>query len=253
MLNVVRRSQIIGWIAIDSSTTNSFGELEEVWLDDSGRIAYFSGGETYLPVEKIAGVGMGAVSVYYPPLEDTPENLRCLHEITVESTLGEPLGWVEDFLFDWQTGEIAAYIVAGEIAAPCGGRAVLYPEDVEEIAIDKVIIREDVKHQLEANSEGLKGFFSEKSQQVQHLVHIIGDRLHHLISPSDKPEVVRVKIKEVSDEVAASTNHPHYALQEATEFLQEQWHSVQQSIARAGERAKASLDAAWKQIHQTKS
>ncbi|MBD2678595.1 MULTISPECIES: photosystem reaction center subunit H [Nostoc] len=260
MLNVVRRSQIIGWIAIDSSTANSFGELEEVWLDDSGRIAYFSGGETYLPVKRIAGVGMGAVSVYYPPVEDTPENLRRLHEITVESTLGEPLGWVEDFLFDWQTGEIAAYIVAGEIAAPFGGRAVLYPEDVEEIAINKVIISEDVKHQLEAESEGLKGFFSEKSQQVQHLVHIIGvgvarrrHRLDHLISPSDKPEVVRVKIKEVSDEVAGSTNHPHHALQEATEFLQEQWHSLQQSITRAGERAKASLDAAWKQIHQIKS
>jgi len=253
MLNVVRRSQIIGWIAIDSSTANSFGELEEVWLDDSGRIAYFSGEKTYLPVEGIAGVGMGAVSVYYPPVEDTPENLRRLHEITVESTLGENLGWVEDFLFDWQTGEIAAYIVAGEIAAPFGGRAVLYPEDIEEIAIDKVIIREDVKHQLEAESEGLKSFLSEKSQQVQHLVHIIGDRLHHVISPSDKPEVVRVKIKEVSDEVAASTNHPHHALQEATEFLQEQWHSLQQSIARAGDRTKSSLEAAWKQIHQTKS
>ncbi|WP_414753982.1 photosystem reaction center subunit H [Anabaena sp. CCY 9910] len=260
MLNVVRRSQIIGWMAIDSSTANSLGELEEVWLDDSGRIAYFSGGETYLPVEKIAGVGMGAVSVYYPSVEDRPENLRCLHEITVESTLGEPLGWVEDFLFDWQTGKISAYIVAGEIADRFGSRSVLYPEDVEEIAIDKVIIREDVKHQLEAESEGLKGFFSEKSQQVQHLVHIIGvgvarrrHRLHHVISPSDKSEVVRVKIKEVSDEVAASTNHPHHALQEATEFLQEQWHSLQQSIARAGDRAKSSLDAAWKQIHQTKS
>ncbi|WP_414753934.1 hypothetical protein [Anabaena sp. CCY 9910] len=55
MLNVVRCSQIIGWIAIDRSTANSLGELEEVWLDDSGRIAYFSGKETYLPVEGIAG------------------------------------------------------------------------------------------------------------------------------------------------------------------------------------------------------
>lgn len=250
MLNVVRRSQIIGWIAIDSSTANSFGEVEEVWLDDSGRIAYFSGGETYLPVEKIAGVGMGAVSIYYPPLMETPENLQRLHQITVESTLGENLGWVEDFLFDWQTGEIAAYIVAGEIAVPFGGRAVLYPEDVEEIAADKVIIGEDVREQLKGESEGLKGFLSEKSQQVQHLVHMIGDRLHHLITPNDKPEVVRVKIKEVSDEVAASTDRPHHVLEEATEFLQEQWHSLQQSIASAGERAKSALDAAWKQIHK---
>ncbi|MFB2769471.1 PRC-barrel domain-containing protein [Pelatocladus sp. BLCC-F211] len=248
MLNVVRRSQIIGWIAIDSSTATRFAELEEVWLDDSGRIAYFSGGETYLPVEEIAGVGMGAVSTYYFPALDTPKNLRRLHQTTVESTLGETLGWVEDFLFDWQTGEIAAYIVTGEIAAAFGGRAVLYPEDVEKIATDKVIIREDVQDQLKGESEGLKGFLSEKSQQVQHLVHMIDDRLHHLIAPEDKPEVVRVKIKEVSDEVAASTNHPHHALQEATEFLQEQWHSLQQSISRAGSRAKSSLEAAWKQI-----
>jgi uncharacterized protein YrrD len=248
MLNVVRRSQIIGWIAIDSSTAARFGELEEVWIDESGRIAYFSGGEAYLPVERIAGVGMGAVSIYYPPVLDTPDNLRRLHQITVESTLGEAVGWVEDFLFDWQTGEIAAYIVAGEIAAPFGGKAVLYPEDIEEIATDKVVIREDVQDQLQGESEGLKGFFSEKSQQVQHLVHMIGDRLHHLIAPEDKPEVVRVKIKEVSDEVAASSDHPHHTLQEATEFLQEQWHSLQQSISRAGDRAKSALEAAWKQI-----
>jgi hypothetical protein len=248
MLNVVRRSQIIGWKAIDSSSITHFDEVEEVWLDDSGRIAYLSGGETYLPVEGIAGVGMGAVSIYSAPMTDTPENLRRLHEITVESTLGEPLGWVEDFLFDWQTGEIAAYIVAGELADAFGGRAVLYPEDVEEIATDKVIIREDVPEQLQGESEGLKGFLSEKSQQVQTLVNMIGDRLHHLISPHDQPEVVRVKIKQVSDEVAASTHHPHHALQEATEFLQAQWHSLQQNISRAGNRAKSSLDTAWKKI-----
>ncbi|MDZ8054717.1 MAG: photosystem reaction center subunit H [Aulosira sp. ZfuVER01] len=248
MLNVVRRSQIIGWIAIHSSTAARFGELEEVWIDESGRIAYFSGGEAYLPVERIAGIGMGAVSTYYFPVLDTPENLRRLHQTTVESTLGETLGWVEDFLFDWQTGEIAAYIVAGEIAAPFGGKAVLYPEDIEVIDIDKVVIREDAQDQLQGELEGLKGFFSEKSQQVQHLVHMIGDRLHHLIAPEDKPEVVRVKIQEVSNEVAASSNHPHHVLQEATEFLQEQWHHLQQSITRAGERAKSALDAAWKVI-----
>ncbi|HLO84537.1 MAG TPA: hypothetical protein VK203_05910 [Nostocaceae cyanobacterium] len=35
----VKLSQIIGWVAIDSSTAGCVGELEEVWLDDSGRIA----------------------------------------------------------------------------------------------------------------------------------------------------------------------------------------------------------------------
>lgn len=248
MLNVVRRSQIIGSIAIDSSTSARFAELEEVWLDDSGRIAYFSGEEAYLPVQGIAGIGMGAVSIYYHPVPDIPDNLHRLDQITVESALGETQGWVEDFLFDWQTGEIAAYIVAGEIAVPFGGRAVLYPEDIQEISTNKLIIREGVQDQLQGESEGLQGFLSEKSQQVQHLVHIIGDRLQHLISPNDKPEVVRVKIKEVSDEVAASTEHPHHALEEATEFLQEQWHSLQESISRASKRTKSALDAAWQQI-----
>ena len=246
MLNVVRRSQIIGSIAIDSSTSARFAELEEVWLDDSGRIAYFSGEEAYLPVQGIAGIGMGAVSIYDHPVPDIPDNLHRLDRITVESALGETQGWVEDFLFDWQTGEIAV---------PFGGRAVLYPEDIEEISTNKLIIREDVQGQLQGESEGLQGFLSEKSQQVQHLVHIIGvgvacrrHRLHHLISPNDKPEVVRVKIKEVSDEVAASTDHPHHALEEATEFLQEQWQSLQQSISRGTERTKSALDAAWQQI-----
>jgi sporulation protein YlmC with PRC-barrel domain len=199
------------------------------------RIAYFSGGEEYLPLEQVAGVGMGAVSVYHRLVGDTPRNLRRLHKIPVTSTQGEDLGWVEDFLFDWQTGEIAAYILGGDIATFFGGQAVLYPEDVEEIALDTVIIREDIKDKLYSESDGLKGFFSEKSQQVKHLVQMIGDRLHHLIAPEDKPEVVHVKIKEISDELASSGNHSHHTLKEATEFLQEQWHSLQQNISRAGE------------------
>jgi hypothetical protein len=35
MLNIVRRSQIIGWIAIDSSTASRFGSVDEVWLNES--------------------------------------------------------------------------------------------------------------------------------------------------------------------------------------------------------------------------
>ncbi|MDB9309458.1 hypothetical protein PN471_12635 [Aphanizomenon sp. CS-733/32] len=128
MLNVVRHSQIIGSIAIDSSTSARFAELEEVWLDDSGRIAYFSGEEAYLPVQGIAGIGMGAVSIYYHPVPDIPDNLHRLDQITVESA------------------------------------------------------------------------------------------------------------------------HPHHALEEATEFLQEQWQSLQQSISRGTERTKSALDAAWQQI-----
>jgi hypothetical protein len=155
---------------------------------------------------------------------------------------------VEDFLFDWHTGEIVAYVLAGEIAKPWGEAAVLYPEDVEEIAVDYLRIRPGAQQHLKSEAEGLKGFLSEKSQQVRHLVKTLGDRLHHLISPQDRPEVVRVKIKEVSDEMAASGHHDPAALAEATAYLQERWESLQHSISRAGSRAKTALDSTWKHL-----
>jgi uncharacterized protein YrrD len=248
MFNVVRYSQIIGLIAVDSSTASRLGEVEEVWLDELGRIAYLSSVEGYLSLEQVSGVGTTAVSTYGRIYDHAPMNLRRLYRLVVQSTLDEPLGWIEDFLFDWHTGEIVAYILAGDIAEPFGGRAVLYPEDVREIVAEKVVIREGAKARLQSEAEGLKGFLSEKSHQVRHLVKIIGDRLHDLISPHDKPEVVRVKIETASDELADSDEHDRQALKEATDFLQEQWQHLQQSISRAGSRAKSALDSAWKQI-----
>jgi hypothetical protein len=59
---------------------------------------------------------------------------------------------------------------------------------------------------------------------------------------------VRVKIKTVSDELAASGEHDRHALKEATDYLHEQWHHLQQSISRAGSRTKAALDSAWRQL-----
>lgn len=91
--------------------------------------------------------------------------------------------------------------MAGDIASPFGGRAVLAPEDVQEIEIESLIIRSGGEERLTSEAEGLKGFLSEKSQQVRHLVRVMGDRLHDLIAPDDRPEAVRVKIKTVSDEL----------------------------------------------------
>ena len=115
--------------------------------------------------------------------------------------------WVEDFLFDWETGDIAAYILGGEIAESFGGKAVLFPDDVETIDAQVIVIKEEAKNRLKSESEGIKGFLSEKSQQVKNLAGKMSDRLHYLVSPQDRPEVVRVKIKEVSDELAASSQH----------------------------------------------
>lgn len=248
MLNIVRRSQIQGLIAMDSSTVSHLGEVEEVWLDATGRVAYLSGRDGYLPLDQVAGISNTALSTYGRLVVEMPENIQRLYKLSVQSSMGEPLGWVEDFLFDWHSGEIAAYILAGQIAESLDKYAVLYPGDVEEITVEYLTMREGAQEHLKPELEGLRGFLSEKSQQVQHLVKVMGDRLHHLISPQDPPEVVRVKIKDVSDELATSSEHDHHALQEATAYLHEQWESLQQSINRSSKRAKSALDSAWRHL-----
>lgn len=248
MFNIVRRSQVRGLMALDGSTLSHLGEVEEIWLDETGKIAYLSACAGYFPLEQVADMSNQALSTYGRLVVDAPENLHSLNQLTVQSALGEPLGWVEDFLFDWHTGEIAAYILAGQIAESVGKTAVLYPEDVAVMSVEHLVICEGAQERLKPESEGLKGFLSEKSQSVRHLVKLLGDRLHPLVTPHDKPEVVRVKVKQVSDELATSGEHDHHALQEATTYLHEQWESLQHSISRAGERTKAAFDSAWKHL-----
>jgi PRC-barrel domain len=165
----------------------------------------------------------------------------------VQSVRGESLGWIEDLLFDWQTGEIAAYILTGAIAESLGGRAVLAPADVESIALDYVVIRAGTADRL-LSEAGLPGFLSEKSHQVRDLVKLMGDRLHHLIAPHDPPDVVQVKIKTVGDDLAATQEHDHHALKEAIAMLQDQWQHLQQNINRTSSRAKSALDSAWQHL-----
>jgi uncharacterized protein YrrD len=248
MINVVRCSQIIGLLTMDGSTGSYLGEIEEMWLDEWGRITYLSGGSRYLPLEQVFVVGSDAILTYSSTLVDAPTPLLRLHRLAVESTLREPLGWIEDFLFNWQTGEIAAYILRGTIASSSGERVVLYPEDVEAIEAEAVIIRESAKNRLKSEAEGLKGFLSEKSQAVKNLVKMISERLHGIVDPEDKSEAVRLKIKQVSAQPASSGKYEPHILHETTEFLQERWQSLQQSIARANGRAKAALDAAWREL-----
>jgi uncharacterized protein YrrD len=252
MLNIIRRSQIVGATVIESSTADRLGQVEEVWLDESGRVAYLSGESGYLSLAQVSGVGDRAVSVFHRLTIETPENLRSWYRLPVRSALGAPLGWVDDFLFDWQTGDITAYVLMGDDLTHFNYRSVLLAEDAEADVVDAIIVREGMKYPLKSESEGLKGFLSEKSRQVQDLVGTMSDRLHHLIAPDDKPEVVRIKIKDVSNELATSGRHDRHALQEATDFLQDQWASLQHSVSRASRRAANALDAAWKQLTGSK-
>jgi uncharacterized protein YrrD len=249
MFNVIRRSQIIGLTAMDSGTATRYGSVEEVWSDDNGRVVYFASDAGYTPFEQIAIIGPDALLTYSELAITPPPCLRRLHRMTVRTpSLSTPLGWVEDFLFDWETGDIAAYILGGDIAAPFGGRAVLFPDEVEVIEAEVIVIKEDAKNRLKSESEGLKGFLSEKSQQVKNLVKRMGNRLHSLISPQDQPEVVRVKIKEVRDELSQSGQHDKNALEEASEFLQDKWEDWQHSLSNAGTRMKQGIDLAWKRL-----
>jgi uncharacterized protein YrrD len=253
MLNVIRYSQIIGLMAVDGTTTTPLGAVEDIWLDGAGRIAYLSSSEGYLPLEQVSGIGIEAISTYGQLEMLEPSHLHRLHQLAVQSAIGEPLGWIDDFLFDWHTGQIAAYLVAGDIAAPFGGRAVLDPEDVQEIAIESLIVRSGGEERLTSEAEGLKGFLSEKSQQVRHLVQVMGDRLHDLIAPDDRPETVRVKIKTVSDELAGTDSHDRHTLAEATQFLHDRWESLQHQIGRASQRTKTALESAWNQLTNRKT
>lgn len=249
MFNIVRRSQMVGLMAMDSSTATRIGGVEEVWVDDRGRVVYFASSAGYTPLEQVSIVGPDAVLTYSNLVMEPPTSLRRLHRMAVRTpSVSEALGWVEDFLFDWETGDIAAYVLGGDIAAPFGGRAVLFPEDIEVIDAEVVILKEDAKNHLKSESEGLKGFLSEKSQQVRNLAKQMGDRLKSLVSSQDQPDVVRVKIREVRDELAASGQHDKNALQEAADFLQDKWDDLQQSLNRTGQRMKQAIDSAWKRL-----
>lgn len=247
MVSVVRRSQMIGLMSLDSSTATRFGTVQEVWIDQQGRVAYFSCREGYTPIEQIAMIGPDALLTYSHLLMQPELRIFPLYRRVVRlSASGDPVGWIEDFLFDWETGEILAYVLGGAIAEPFGGTAVIFPEDIEAIDVEAVIIKEDSPKRMKSEQEGLAGFLSEKSQQVQQLVKRMVDQLKSLVSPQDSPEVVKVKIRQVRDELSAS--HDANLLDEAANFLQEQWSVLQHSISRTAQRMENALKTAWQKL-----
>ncbi|PZD70163.1 hypothetical protein C1752_17393 [Acaryochloris thomasi RCC1774] len=250
MLSVIRRSQIIGATMIDSTTASKIGTVEDLWIDELRRVKYLFSQQGYCPLDQISGVNRGVVSIYSHLLSVTQFYIHHSAQIAVQSKLSKPLGWVEDFLFDWHTGEIVAYLLAGDIASSYGGRAILFPKYIAEYRAGVIHVDEDTKHCLQDESKGLEGFLCERSDPVQSLVQEMIVRLHGLIASDDYPESVRLKIKQVSEDLAA--DYDHHILQEATEFLHEQWANLQQSIDRSIRHAQAALKTAWEDISSKK-
>ncbi|PSO48101.1 MAG: photosystem reaction center subunit H [Cyanobacteria bacterium SW_9_44_58] len=265
-MNVIRRSQMIGLTAMDRSIAKGYGRVEEVWVDEAGRVSYFTSDQGYMPLEAVATVGPDAVLTNGQPqapsshggvrltyssigIDDPGDPINPLIRRVVRTrNSNEPVGWIDDFLFDWETGDIVAYVLGGDIASPFASRAVLFPEDVEAIDTDAVVIKDDATYRVKSEPEGLKGFLSEKSQQVKNLVKQMRDRLQSLINPDDDPETVRVKVKQVKGELASSGKHDSNALDEAADYLQDKWQDLQHRVTQAGTRMKKALENAWKRL-----
>lgn len=167
MMNVIRRSQVIGLITIDGSTASKYDCIEEVWLDEAGRVIYISGSEGYTPIEQISMVGDDAILTYSSSSFEPKNDLFHLNQMRVSYPGSDPFGWVEDFLFDWSTGEVAAYVLSGDIAEPFGGKAVLFPDDIEIIDAEAIIIKEEAKERLQSEADVfMKQCFSLQIQGV---------------------------------------------------------------------------------------
>ncbi len=248
MINVIRRSQLIGLMTMDGSTATEYDRIEEVWLDANGHVVYLGGSHGYTPLEQISVIGPDAVLTYSGSFFESPSNLLHLKRMRVSSPMSDTIGWVEDFLFDWETGDVVAYILGGDIAESYDGRAVLFPDDIQTIDAEAIVIKEEAKNRLKSETEGLKDLISEKSQQVKHLVQKMVNHLRASIQPQDEPEVVHVKIREVSEELAATGNHDRDVLAEATEFLHHKWADLQQSVSRNNQRMRSALDSAWRKL-----
>ena len=246
MINIVRHSQIVGLTTMDSLTATQYDRVEEVWSDESGRIVYLSGGRGYTPLKQVSVVGNDAVLTYSDEIVQSPKNLRRIDRLEVSTLTSAPMGRVTDFLFDWESGDIVAYVLSGTIADPYGGTAVLFPNDIKIIDGGVIILKEGARNRLQSEKEGLKGFISEKSQQVRHLVRKMSQRLRDSVSSEDSAEAIKTKIGQLGHELAGSVDKK--ALTEATEFLLDKWQELQRIATYKGKRMKSALDSAWKQL-----
>ena len=245
MLNVVRRSHIVGLSTMDKTTATQYDRVEQVWLNEDRKVVYLKGTKGYIPLEQISVVG-DAVLTYGNKMVQSPQNLRRVDRLEVSTLTSAPMGWVEDFLFDWESGDVVAYVLGGTIAESYGGTMILFPDDIKIIDGEVIILKEGAKNRLKSEKEGLKGFLSEKSHQVKNTVRKMSHRLRESIDADDKAEVIKTKIVQTSEELEDSVDKQ--TLAEAIEFLQSKWQELQQTAISAGRRVKSAANVAQKEL-----
>ncbi len=89
MMNVIRRSQIIGLATMDGSTATEYGRVEEVWLDENGQVVYLAGSEGYTPLEQVSVIGPDAVLTYSSSFFEPLSNLLHLNRMRVSSSMSK--------------------------------------------------------------------------------------------------------------------------------------------------------------------
>ncbi len=70
----------------------------------------------------------------------------------------------------WETGDIVAYVLGGEIASPFNDRAVLFPNDIEVIDTDAVVIKKEAT-----------AFLRDKWEDLQHRASQTGKRIKKVV------------------------------------------------------------------------
>lgn len=187
MLNAVCHSQILGLVTVDSSTSSHLGKVEDVWVDRSGKVAYLSGCGGYLPLTQVAEVSTFGIAIAGSLLPESPANLYQLNHRVLQSRAGECLGWVEDFLFNWQSGEILSYVLSGDIARPFGGQTVVTAEEMQELAVLGIGIRTGASPHGLKQSQGYWEFWRGLSQTVVDCLERMSNYLQGRISLQNPP------------------------------------------------------------------
>lgn len=148
MVDRIRRSQLIGIETMDFETGTPYGSIDEVWVNPLGRASHLTTDhQACIPIKQVSDITHNPVLTHTLSLMSHPNKLYRLHHISVLASPSQtPFGWVEDFLFDWTTGDIEAYIIADNIAAPLERRTMLFPDEVEQMADKFMVLKADANN-----------------------------------------------------------------------------------------------------------
>ena len=148
MVDTVRRSQLIGIETMDYETVTPYCSIDEVWVNPLGRVSYLTTNhQACIPIDQVSNITHNPVLTHILSLMSQPNELYRLHHVSVLTSPSQaPFGWVEDFLFDWTTGDITAYVICGDNTAHLDRRTMLFPDEVEQVVDEFMVLKADTNN-----------------------------------------------------------------------------------------------------------